>query len=49
MQFLPAETQRVAWTDWYGVREELGVDTDADSPGDEAQQLVDDGFEPDLT
>lgn len=49
MDFLPAETQRVAWTDWHGVRDELGVDLDADSPGDDAQKLVDDGFEPDLT
>lgn len=49
LTFLPGETLRVAWTDWHGVREELGVDADADSPGDDAQKLVDDGFEPDLT
>lgn len=49
LAFLPSETLRVAWTDWHGVREELGVDADADSPGDDAQKLVDDGFEPDLT
>lgn len=47
--FLPSETARVAWTDWRSVRDELGADVDADSPGEEAQKLVDDGFEPDLT
>lgn len=49
LEFLPSETQRVAWTDWHRVRDELGVDVDADSPGEDAQELVDKGFEPDLT
>ncbi|WP_109507759.1 hypothetical protein [Nocardioides speluncae] len=49
LEFLPGETMRVAWTDWHGVRDELGADVDADSPGEDAQKLVDDGFEPDLT
>ena len=34
----PADAQRLTYTDWAGVRRELGVDLDADSSADEVDQ-----------
>lgn len=45
----PADAERLTWTDWSGIRAELGVELDADSPGDQVQAFLDEGFERDLT
>ncbi len=42
----PADTQRWTWTDWAGVREQLGVDGTDD---DAVRRLLDAGFDADLT
>ncbi len=46
----PAGTQRVSWTDWAGVRRELGLD-DADARSDPGAlaDLLDAGYDADLT
>lgn len=38
----PAEAERLSWTDWSGVRTELGT-------GDDLDALLDDGYDADLT
>lgn len=38
--FAPADAQRLSWTDWAGVREEVGTD--------DLQELMDAGFDADL-
>ena len=46
----PAGTQRVLWTDWAGVRQELGVSSDGSAgSADRLARLLDRGFEADLT
>jgi len=45
----PGDAARMSWTDWAGVRRELGLDLDADSSVEEVQQLLDLGFDADLT
>ena len=45
----PDDAQRVLWTDWGGIREEVGVDLDASSSVDEVQDLLDRGFDAELT
>ena len=46
----PAGSERVTWTDWRGIRDELGgSDLDADSPTGQMTDLLDEGFERDLT
>lgn len=48
----PGDTQRWSWTDWAGVRDELGVEatTDAGAGGvDRTEALLDRGFDADLT
>ncbi len=45
----PADAQRFSWTDWSAVRRALGVELDADSPAGEVADLLDRGFESDLT
>lgn len=45
----PGDAQRLLWTDWSGVRDELGLDLDATSSADEVQQLLDRGYDADLT
>ena len=42
----PAETQRWTWTDWAGVREQLGVEGSGE---DAVRRLLDVGFDADLT
>ena len=45
----PAGTERVSWTDWAGVRREVGADVDARSSAREVRDFLDRGFEDDLT
>lgn len=47
----PDDAQQLSWTHWSAVRDELGLDLgDDDDPGaDEVQELLDRGFEADLT
>lgn len=45
----PAEAQRVTWTDWTGVRRELGADLDAGSSADDVQSFLDEAFSRDLS
>lgn len=45
----PPDAERVLWTDWGGIRDELGLDLDASSSAAEVDELVERGFESDLT
>lgn len=45
----PAATSRVSWTDWEGVRRELGADVDADSSAEEVDAFLADAFAEDLS
>ena len=36
VELLPADTLRASWTNWSGVRSELGVELDAESDGNQA-------------
>ena len=45
----PADTVRFSWTDWAGVRAELGTDIDAESPPRDVADFLSDGFDADLT
>ncbi|MGA8257563.1 MAG: hypothetical protein WB767_13395 [Nocardioides sp.] len=45
----PDDAARFSWTDWAGVRSELGLDLDATSSPEDVQRLLDLGFEADLT
>lgn len=45
----PDDALRYSWTDWAGVREELGLDLDAGSGTGDVQELLDLGFDADLT
>lgn len=45
----PDDALRYSWTDWAGVREELGLDLDAESPIGDVRELLDRGFDADLT
>lgn len=49
IEMAPAETERVTFTDWSGIREELGADLDADSASDRVLDFLADGYETDLT
>lgn len=44
----PADAQRLLWTDWGGVRAELGLDLDATSSAEQVEELFDRGFDADL-
>lgn len=48
LRLTPA-AERVTWTDWTGVRAALGADLDASSPGSAVLEMLDAGFERDLT
>ncbi|WP_426245908.1 hypothetical protein [Nocardioides sp. LHG3406-4] len=45
----PAGSQRISWTDWSGVRRELGADVSARSSTDELTTFMDEAFERDLS
>ena len=45
----PPDARRVLFTDWAAMRAELDVDLDVDSDGEAMQDLLDRGFEADLT
>lgn len=45
----PAGTQRISWSDWQGVRRELGSDVSAASSTAELTAFLDDAFERDLS
>lgn len=45
----PADAERLTWTDWSGVRTELGSGVDADSSREELAEMLDAGYEEDLT
>jgi hypothetical protein len=44
----PEGAQRVLWTDWAGVREELGLDLDRASSGEQADGLLEAALDADL-
>ncbi|QCW51872.1 hypothetical protein FE634_18275 [Nocardioides dongxiaopingii] len=45
----PSDARRVVWTDWAGVRAELGLDLGAGSDEAAVEELLDAGFDADLT
>ena len=45
----PEGTQRYSWTDWAGVRDELGVPLSEDSSAEDLQSVLDLGYDRDLT
>ena len=45
----PDDAARMSWTDWSGVRRELGLDLDSGSSAEQVQELLDLGFDADLT
>lgn len=44
----PKTTERFSWTDWTGVRDELGLDLSVDSSPDEVTELFDRAYDHDL-
>lgn len=49
LRYAPAGTERVSWTDWSGVRRELGADVGTDSTPGEVRDFLDRAFEADLS
>lgn len=49
LRLSPPDTQRLSWTDWTGVRREVGLDLTATSPAAAVEDLLDRGFETDLS
>lgn len=49
MALAPESTVRFSWTDWAGVREELGADLTASSPASEVEDFLLEAFDRDLT
>lgn len=49
LSMAPAATSRVSWTDWDGVRRELGADVDAGSSAEEVDAFLSDAFGRDLS
>jgi hypothetical protein len=45
----PAGSERLTWTDWAAVRDELDTEVGADAPAAEMEEFLDKGFEADLT
>ncbi|MBB6628453.1 hypothetical protein H5V45_14105 [Nocardioides sp. KIGAM211] len=45
----PPDAERLSWTDWAGVRRELGVSLDADSGTSQLRKFLDQGYDADLT
>jgi len=49
LSYAPPDTARYSWTDWAGVRRELGVTLSARSSADDLEKFLSDGFDADLT
>jgi hypothetical protein len=49
LSMAPRDAEQLSWTDWSGVRDELDLDLDDNPSGDEIVELLDRGFEADLT
>lgn len=49
LSMAPAGTSRVSWTDWEGVRRELGADVDSSSSAEDVDDLMADAFTRDLS
>ncbi len=49
MAMAPDDAQRLSWTDWAGVRDALGLNLGDDPSSSDVTDLVDRGFEADLT
>jgi hypothetical protein len=49
LRLAPGDTQRFSWTDWAGVRRAVDLDLSQSSPGSAVEDLLDRGFEADLT
>lgn len=49
LELAPKDAVRLSWTDWAGVRRELGADLDADSTGDEVDDFLLRAFDHDLS
>jgi hypothetical protein len=49
LAYAPPESARYSWTDWAGVRRQLGAHLDDRSSADEVEQFLSDGFDADLT
>jgi hypothetical protein len=49
LAYAPPESARYSWTDWAGVRRELGVHLDDRSSADDVEQFLSDGYDADLT
>lgn len=49
MSMAPQDGEQLSWTDWAGVRDELDLDLGDDPSGDDITEMLDRGFEADLT
>ena len=49
LAYAPPETARFSWTDWAGVRRELGAHLDDRSSAGQLEKFLSDGFDADLT
>jgi len=47
--YVPGDAQRLSWTDWAGVRAAVGARLDATSSERQVRELLDKGFDRDLT
>lgn len=47
--YAPRDVQRLSWTDWAGVRDRVGARLDASSSGPELADLLEKGYDADLT
>jgi hypothetical protein len=45
----PADAERLSWTDWAGVRRELGADLSASSSAADLSEFLDEGHDADVT
>ncbi len=49
MALAPGDGERFSWTDWSAVRDELGMDLDADSPSESVTDLMNAAYSADLS
>jgi hypothetical protein len=47
--YAPGDAERLSWTDWAAVREQVGTDLDARSSGSDVQSFLDQAFDADLS